>query len=87
MPVNTNEPGPMEKLMSQKRGNMPRRVQHETFDGRPTDAQRRLNEWLARNSDIRIINIETLVNQQSTTMVAVESRTELGIRVWYEPAN
>jgi hypothetical protein len=63
-----------------------RRIEHETFDGSITQAQNRLNAWLAKNSSVRVISVESLINQQSSSMVGVERRTELGLRVWFEVA-
>lgn len=63
-----------------------RRIEHETFDGSITQAQNSLNRWLAKNPSVRVISVESLINQQSSSMVAVERRTELGLRVWFEVA-
>ena len=60
------------------------RVEHETFEGRIWEAQGKMNAWLARNPSARVISVETLVSEQSTSMTSVYERTEFGLRVWFE---
>lgn len=82
---NAPELGPIEKLMSQALGNAPRQVLHEDFDGgNPYDARRKLNSWLAKNREARIISIESLMVYSSPWMSTDVYRSQQGIRVWYE---
>lgn len=82
--METPAQGPIEALLAKATGAAPRRVQHENFDGSPNDAQRKLNAWLARNKDARVINVETLMSYTSASMISGTSRNEIGLRVWYE---
>ncbi len=60
--------GPIEALLAKVSGNAPRRIQHETFEGPSSEAQRQLNAWLARNQDARVINVETLKLYRSASI-------------------
>lgn len=75
---------PIQALLHKAAGSAPTRVQHEDFKGLPNDAQRKLNIWLARNQDARVINVETLMMYTSESMISVTGRSEIGLRVWYE---
>lgn len=49
------------------------------------EALRSLNSWLedASNAQAQVINIETLVKQTSASMVGIESRDFIALRVWF----